>query len=556
MLLELGVRDFAIIDSLQLQLQPGLTVLTGETGAGKSIIIDAVSLLLGARAKTEMIRHGAENATVEALFDQRGKAPLAACLDEMGIAAEEELSVRRIISRSGKNRIYINGSIATLGQLQELAPHLVSIFGQHEYQQLQRSERHLALLDEFGGCRELLDTYQEAFRRLAEKRQRMRGFSRDARARRERLELIEFQHRELEEARLVRGEDEELHLERGRLANAERLSRATLGGFERLYAGDDAVVGRLDELAAELEALSRVDASLAPLAETLQGARYGLEDVAASLRVYGEGLSFEPGRLDEIEARLATLERLKRKYQQDLPSLIAGRDELGREIEELSGASGSTEALSAEIARWEEEVLRAGRALRQGRDEAADKLCASVTAELKDLAMERARLEFRLNELPEPGPLGLEEGELYFSANPGEPLLPLAKVASGGELSRLMLAVRRVAPDQQLASALIFDEVDAGVGGATATAIGEKLRRVADAAQVLCITHLPQVAAFAHHHLRVEKQVHEERTRTRLCPLTGEDRVEEMARMLGGARLTERTLAHARELVAQNATSV
>ncbi len=552
MLLELKIEDFAIIDALHVQFAQGLTVLTGETGAGKSILIGAISLLLGSRARTESIRHGCESACVEGLFDVESSPEARGLLEQMGIESTGELSIRRLITRAGKNRLYINGSIASLNQLQSLAPHLVSIFGQHEYQSLQRSDRHLHLLDQHGDLEADLERYREGYRHWQQKQEELRRVTLDSQQRLERLDLLRFQHEELGDAKLRAGEEVELHAERSRLQYAEKLGQATLGGFERLYGADGAVVERIDQLASELEELRHIDPSLVPLAESLRSAQYGIEDAAQSLRAYGEGLVSDPERLDEIESRLAFLERIKRKYISTVDDLILKRDEMELELEQLSEADGGSTRLQAEVDALGDGVQRLGLELRHKRVLVAEKLCEAVKVELCALAMERTRLEFRFEPLSQPSSQGLDTGELYFSANPGEALLPLARVASGGELSRLMLALRRVAPDHRMASALIFDEVDAGVGGATASAIGEKLRQVSVDAQVLCITHLPQVAAFADHHLRVEKEVVDERTRTRLTPLAGESRTLEMARMLGGANLTERTLEHARELVARS----
>ena len=552
MLIELQIRNFAIIERLQVQFAAGFNVLTGETGAGKSIIIDAVGLLLGDRARPELIRSGTEEASVEALLDLAGHPELTQELCAAGFEGEGELLVKRVVSRTGKNRVYLNGSLATLAQLQSYSEQLVTIYGQHEHQSLQRGETHLDLLDGFAGLAPLRRDYAACYAALQALRERLEHFAAAESERRQRLELLHFQQREIAAVDPRPGEDEELAAERLLLQNAERLASATGGGFEVLYGGEAAVCGELDRVAAELEGLASVDPLLGSLAETLRSAQYGIEDCSAQLRDYGRRIEFEPQRQDEVESRLAQLGQLKRKYGPTLAAVLEHRGRVEAELLKLDDAAGTRQTLEAQRDSAAAALQEAGARLSAARQEAAAALATAVAAELADLALARARFEARLLPLAEPGARGLERVEFFLAPNPGEEPKPLARIASGGELSRIMLALRRAAPAAAGVSTLIFDEVDAGIGGVAATAVGEKLRRVARGAQVLCITHLPQVAAFADRHYRVEKEELQGRTVTSIVPLDEEQRVQEMARMLGGAQVTERTLEHARELIGQS----
>jgi DNA repair protein RecN (Recombination protein N) len=551
MLTDLIIENFAIIDRLHVTFGSGFNVLTGETGAGKSIIIDAVGLILGDRARPDIIRTGEESASVEAVLDIVDIPGVREELAEAGFDTGEELLVRRIVSRSGRNRIYLNGSLATLGQLQQIASRLIVIYGQHEHQSLQRTGTHLELLDRFGSLRAELQVYRGHYREVVDLTGRLADLEQAELERQQRLDLLRFQSREITEADLRPGEDEELAAERLLLQNAERLAAATRGGYQSLYGAEGAVTERLDAAAGDLESLSGIDPELGRLAETIRGSLYAIEDVAAQLRDYADRIAFEPGRQQEVEERLALLTRLKRKYGPDIEAIIAHRTEIDREIDELDDLDSARARLRKALVEAQGKLEETGETLSLGRRKAATALRQMVEGELRDLAMGNARFEMRLTALADPGPRGLEEGTFYLAPNPGEAAKPLARIASGGELSRLMLAIKRAAPESDGMATLIFDEVDAGVGGEAATAVGEKLKEVAGRSQVLCVTHLPQVAAFADRHYRVEKARQGERTRTQLVCLDDESRVREMARMLGGSRVTEATLEHAREMISQ-----
>lgn len=549
MLTDLIIRNFAIIEGLQVAFGPGFNVLTGETGAGKSIVTDAVGLLLGERARPELIRTGEEEATVEAIFDLAAAPEVRRQLAEAGFDNGDELLVRRIVSRSGKNKVFINGALATLGQLQELTAGLMVIHGQHAQQGLQRPDLHLEMLDALADAGALLEDYRGIYAEVRGLEEHLRRLDEAQRERRQRLDLLGYQSRELAEANPKVGEDDELEAERLLLLHGEKLLAATAGGYETLYGEDGAVCERLQTLASGLEQLTAIDPALGPLAETLRGSCFALEDVALQLRAHGQKIVFEPTRQNEVEERLALLSRLKRKYAPTIAEMLALRERIEAELAELEDIDGTRDGLERRLAEARKQLARSGAALSERRRRGAEVLRSKVEAELAGLAMARARFEMRLTPLSEPGARGLEKGEFFLAPNPGEEAKPLARIASGGELSRIMLALKNAAPEADAVPTQVFDEVDAGIGGEAATAVGEKLRAVARGRQVLCITHLPQVAAFAEAHYRVEKQERDGRTHTLLVCLDDEERTREMARMLSGAKITDRTLDHARELI-------
>lgn len=394
MLTDLIIKNFAIIESLHVTFLSGFNVLTGETGAGKSIIIDAVNLLLGGRARGDIIRTGADEATVEAVFDISGQGGFSARLDEAGLVCDDEFMVRRIVARNGKNRVFINGSAVTLGQLRELTTGLVNIYGQNEHQHLQRSETHLTLLDHFAGLLPELQRYQQAYRDYLDCQRRLESLDLAERERRQRLDMLSFQQQELQGARLVAGEDDELEHERSLLLHAEKLTAASLGGYELLYGGQDAVCEKVAETADRLEQLQDVDAELGKLAETLRSHLYGLEDVASELRDYSEKLEFEPERQQQVEDRLALIATLKRKYAPTLDGLLEYLDDISREIDQLTHFEQHRDELGLDVEKKREQSLVVGRQLSLKRGEAAEVLAAKVESELKDLAMPRLASAF------------------------------------------------------------------------------------------------------------------------------------------------------------------
>ncbi len=549
MLTDLIIKNFAIIENLHVTFKSGFNVLTGETGAGKSIIIDAVNLLLGGRARGEIIRTGEEEASVEAIFYLTEKHLLGEKLVAAGLDNGDELLVRRIIARSGKNRIFINGSTVTLTQLRELISGLVNIYGQHEHQNLQRTETHLGLLDSFAGLQAPLAEYRSAFATYQQLQKELNGLNFAERERQQRLDMLGFQQQELQNAQLTIGEDDELERERSILQHAEKLTVATVGGYESLYGGQQAACEKVSIVADQLEALQQIDPQLGLLAKSLRTHLYSLEDIASELRGYSENLDFEPQRQQQVEDRLALLATLKGKYAPTIAELAEYLDQVTAELDSLSNVEGRRDKLEQQLLTQNRLLVESGERLRQQREKAAVKLADKVNRELSDLAMAKADFSIRLVALAEASIDGLDSGEFYLAANPGEEAQPLAKIASGGELSRIMLALKRSVPDGDGVSTLIFDEVDAGIGGEAATAVGEKISRLGKDLQVLCVTHLPQVAAFADHHYRVVKAEERGRTTTRLNLLDDDARIAEMARMLGGSQVGQQTLGHARELI-------
>ncbi len=553
MLLNLTITNFAIIDRLEVQFDEGFNVLTGETGAGKSIILDAFGLLMGDRARPDLVRAGAAEATVEALFGLDGQDEIRQSFTESGFQVEEELVLRRIVQSGGRSRAYVNGSLVTLAQLQPLAEQLVTVCGQHEHQSLLRRNVHLAILDRYGALVEQVDAYRDSYRAMQTVAQQLERLEDAERDRQQRLDFLRHQSDEIEVAQLSPEEDESLLSERLLLQNAERLAGITRGGYEVLYDSNGAVCEILGGLKDNLQSVAEVDKELAVLAESVQRSLFELEDVSEQLRSYLDRIPFEPDRLEVIEERLTVLTRLKRKYAPNLSEIIQLKDDFDREITALENAGETRENFASELTSLTAKTRLLGESLSSARQHSARQLETKLLAELDDLVMPGASFKVAFSSLAQPGHDGLERIEFMVSLNPGEPLMPLAKVASGGELSRLMLAIKRLAPEADSVPTVIFDEVDAGIGGAAATAVGRKLQAVSRSSQILCVTHLPQVAAFADHHHRVIKREIEGRTLTAMKLISGDERVQEMARMLGGAQVTEQTLLHAKELISTSA---
>ena len=549
MLTDLSIRNIAIIDALHLSFREGLTVLTGETGAGKSIIIDAVGLIMGARANSDLIRTGHDEATVEAIFDISLLPQIRQQLEEAGLEAGSELLVKRSISRSGKNRIFINGGMATLTLLTDISRRLINIYGQHESQTLLRPENHLVLLDAFAGSTALRQEFAAICGQLHAVREHLDRLDHEEREAARRLDLLAFQSDEIGLAELQAGEEEELEERRQVLAGAERLGTTSAEAFERLYGGDGALLGQLRRIAASITDLGAIDHRLSMVAATLDSAYLQLEDAAISLRDYASRIEADPVALQQADDRLDRIGRLKKKYGATIGEILSYKRDIDAELEQLRGREQDRAELDAERERLTLEVRRAGAELTSRRTKAAAALKKALEAEAHQVAMKHAVFEISLEPLAEPRTTGFERIEFLFSPNPGEPPRPLARIASGGELSRLMLAVKQVLPESDVPT-LVFDEVDSGIGGATSELVGRKLKNVAGRQQVLCITHLPQVAVFANQHLRVEKRVADGRTSTGVELLAEVERTREVARMLAGATITESALSHAAEMLA------
>ncbi len=550
MLTTLKIRDFAIIDELELTLRAGLTVLTGETGAGKSIVVDALQLLAGGRGGAEMIRHGAERADISATFDVRdAPAQLREWLERQALE-EEELIVRRILGADGRSRAWLNGQPVPVQLLREAAELLIDIHGQHEFQSLTRAARQRELLDEYGQLAPALGEVAAACRRWRELNARERELAEAARDRDARLELLRHQVAELAALELAAGELERLSEERARLAHRGRLAEAAHGALALLYQDETHNAHRaIGRALHALRAVAGIDPQLTPIIALAQDAEVNLREAARELERYAEALELDPSRQNAVESRLAAIEDLARKHRLAPAQLPARAAELAADLQRLERAAVDLQAVRAELAEALRQYRRRAAALSSARAQAAQALSAAVTEHMQALGMAGGCFEVGVTAREaEPAPHGADEVELRVSANPGQPVRALAKVASGGELSRLSLAVE-VASSARETRCMVFDEVDSGIGGAVAEIIGRELRTLGQRGQVLCVTHLPQVASQGHQHLRVAKHSDGRATRTTLAELPESERIEELARMLGGVDVTATAREHAREML-------
>jgi DNA repair protein RecN (Recombination protein N) len=543
LLKRLRVRDLALVAEAEVALGPGLNLLTGETGSGKSLIVDALTLSLGARASTDQVRFGASRATVEAIFDVAALPTVIAAVEQMGFDGGAELSLQREVGGRGTARV--NGRVAGPAQLRELGRLLVGIHGQHEHQALLDQQTQTLMLDTHAGAGELRAGVAVAHQAWFSARRRLEDLERlRARGLREQ-EHLRFQLEELRAAALRTGEDEELAAERSAARHAVRLGELAAEALEALHAesGAAAAVARVGQ-AAEL------DPRLEPLASRLRSLEEELADAGAELRRYAEALDSDPARLETLESRLAQLDGLKRKYGGSIEAAVEERDRLAAQLEQVEDLDSAVAAAESELAASRSELERAAAELTRTRIEAARGLAAAVEAELQGLLLEGATFSIELRDLPEIGPEGAEAAEMLFCANPGEPSLPLARVASGGELSRVMLAIKSAGAESDRLPVLVFDEVDAGIGGEAALQVGVRLRALGRRRQVLVVTHLAQVACFADHHLLVEKAAGAEgRNLVSVRELgTPQERAAELARMMSGG-VTEKALARAHELL-------
>lgn len=557
MLRHLQIRDFAIIELIELELREGLTVLTGETGAGKSILVDALELLSGARADSDVVRPGAERADISAGVDAPAPdTPLRRLLEQHSIDCREELVLRRVVGSDGRSRAWLNGQSVALQVLREAAELLVDIHGQHEFQSLVRPAEQRTILDEFGRLQPFVRQVAAAHAHWLSLLNRSVQLESAADERSSRLDLLRYQLREIEALALLPGEFASLREEHERLAHRGRLVEGVRSALEGLYEAEESNAHAL--LARSLSALrtaGALDARLAPLLSTLEEAEIRIKDAARVLQQYLDALDIDPQRADEIERRLAAIEELARKHRVSSEALPARQGQLTEELAQLEGAAADLGTVRVELAAALASYQELARALSARRSTAARALAKQISARMQELGMAGGRflIDVQRSDGTEPAPHGLDRVEFRVSTNPGQPPRALAKVASGGELSRLSLAVQ-VSCSAGAERCMIFDEVDAGIGGAVAEIVGRELRALAGRAQVLCVTHLPQVAAQGHQHLRVIKLSEGSRTRTAVMPLADSARVEELARMLGGVEITARARAHAQEMLSQAET--
>ncbi len=551
MLRELSIRNFAVVENVTVPFAPGFNVLTGETGAGKSILVDAILLVRGARAQTDVIRADAETATVQAVFAAEDDA-VTAVLDEAGLTVEDgEIVVRRELSRGGRHRAFVNDAAVTVGLLERLGDALVQVHGQHEHQRLLEPARQLDLLDRFGDAEPLRERFAALFAKHREAREDLEARRGAGRDRAQREDLLRFQVGELDAARLRPGEQEALRTERRRLQHAERFA----AGLEEVgtLLRDDAAsaAARLARAARVLTDLGRLDPAFAAPVETLDAARVQVDEALAAVRALRDTIVFEPGRLEAIDDRLDALTRLARKYGDSEEAMLRFRGEAAAELDRLERHEELLGEDERRLAELETEMTAAAGALGRARRQAAAKLGPAVQRELRQLGMERATFEAAVLEVPlaDWGPRGAERVEFRFTANPGEPPRPLARIASGGELARTMLGLQVLLSGFERAPTMVFDEVDAGIGGRAASVVGEKLAAVGAGRQVLCVTHLAPIAALARQHVRVAKSVRGGRTRASAEVVAGEARAAEIARMLGGDASAAAALDHAKALL-------
>jgi DNA repair protein RecN (Recombination protein N) len=556
-LVDLVVHNFAIIRHLEISFQAGLNVITGETGAGKSILVGAVNLLLGGRASQEMVRTGTDEATVEAIFNVPAAGSFREAMEKCGVEFGGEVLVRRAISRSGRNRVFVNSQLVTLQQLQQLAKGLISVSGQHEHQLLLDAEVHLGLLDSFGGldvpCEEVRQVYQE-WSRVRESITRLRRMKDEKVGH---VEYLRFQLQELESAKLVSSEDNELEQERNILRHSATLLQAAEEAHKVLYSGRGAALEQLSAAEKHLDTLIRIDPSQRHLLDHLEQSRIHLEETAHSLLKYSQHITFDPNRLTAVEERLALLQRLGKKYGGSVDAMLQKLADLRAALAQDQDTDIREEELEKDLQRISKQYSEKASHLSRLRREAAKRLGEEVEKILGALDMPRVRfgVSFENGEtvsdaLPFTA-TGIDRVEFLLSANPGEEPKPLAKIASGGELSRVLLAMKSLLSRKGEAETLIFDEVDAGIGGRTAELVGVQLARLSRKHQLICITHLPQIACYGEHHYKVAKDISGEETSTCIQMLTPELRIEELARMLGGISISEKTRAHARELLQQ-----
>jgi DNA repair protein RecN (Recombination protein N) len=554
MLTRIDVRDFAIVSAIELDLGPGMTVLTGETGAGKSILIEALGLALGDRAETGGIRAGADRAEVTAVFDIAGVPAARAWLEEQGIAAEDECLLRRVVVRDGRSRAYVNGSPVPAQSLQALGEHLLDIHGQHAHQSLLHRAAQRELLDAYGGHRDLAAAVASAWRDWHSLVDEQTAASQATLDRAARLELLSYQVSELAGLGLSEDELPELTAEQHRLANAERLLADVGRLLGLLHEDDDAVEAQLARATGILGGLAAIDLTIGPARELVGAALIELKEAAAALRAYQAQIDLDPERLAEVDRRLAAVHEMARKHRVRAEELPAHTRHLEAELADLRAAVARTAGLDEAVATARRAFLEAAGRLGAARAGAASRLAVAVTERMQTLGMAGGRFEVDLQPFPveQAGAFGLDRVEYRVAANPGQPPGPLAKVASGGELSRISLAIQVATAGLGAVPTLVFDEVDVGIGGGVAEIVGRLLRDLGATRQVLCVTHLPQVASQAHHHLTVRKHARRGRVETSIEPLAGKARIEEIARMAGGVEVTEQALAHAAALIGRS----
>ena len=563
MLKELSIRNFAIIDDLQIRFSEGLTILSGETGAGKSIILNAVNLLLGSRASADMVRTGAQDAELEARFQTTGSSRVANIMAQHGYEPSDGLLVRRIISRSDANRVYINGRIATIQLLNAITENLASISGQHVHQLLLKEEQHLLILDQFGGLMPLREEISNCFHQMLPLLQKLKELNTIKKRQIEHIELLEFQLKDITAANPTRGEDKALEQERVRLKNAEELYQVVYNSIESLYSAPGSVIENLVDVQKNLDRISQIDPQLKSKNAKLSDTTYQIEDLIEGLRGYLNSIQMDEKQLETVEERLDTLNKLKRKYGGSIDTVFDKLKSIKQDLAGVENIADSIKNIETQISELHRILKDRVLSLSRKRKKTADRFAKKVITQLATLMMSKTEFKASLQEMAaaeETNPYltannhmisetGIDRATFLIAPNIGEALKPLASIASGGELSRVVLALKALLAKTDAVETVVFDEVDAGIGGGVAEVVGKKLADLAAHHQVICITHLPQIAKFGEQHYRISKQVTKGRTHTSIRLLSDEDRYKEIARMLGGEKITQATLQHAREML-------
>lgn len=552
MLLELSIKDFAIIEKLDASFRQGMTVLTGETGAGKSIIIDAVGLLAGGRGSVDFVRTGADKAVLQGVFDIAEIANTKTVLEELGIEPTNDLVITRELLKTGRSVCRVNGTIVNLNSLKKIGQTLIDIHGQNEHQELMDSDKHLRLLEQFdyAAVADTKQRYQAAFKAYTKLNRRLNQSLKNEHEWNQRVDMLQFQVDEIKAANLIEGEDEELEKRRDQLVNFQSISDALAASFQVLESEEGvSATDQIGNVMQEMQGIADYDEEYEQIADEVQNAYYSLEDVTNRVRLAIDSMEWNPAELDEVEQRLETIRQLKKKYGNSITEILKYLSRIENELAEMTGAGQNLDDLAVEVEKRLQETKQLGTQLTNLRQKMALKLEQAVRDQLAGLYMEKTQFKVQFNSKKVPELDGLDNVEFLIQPNPGEDLKPLAKIASGGELSRIMLALKTIFARNEGVTSIIFDEVDTGVSGRVAQAIADKIHEISNHSQVLCISHLPQVAARADYQLHVAKKVVKGRTMTNLTALDDEGRVNEIAKMLAGVDLTELSLEHARELL-------